>query len=612
MPKKGKNGGKKGGKRQPQPNMKKGKPPSNGQKPQRNTRTESYRGGKLKKLMTGRRNGELGSDLRFQPVEFVRAAEFTLELKPEDLQHEEMDLSDSDSDESEDTNEPVPITNEVQSPRKTEDTSDKSELVNSTADSKDLDPNSRIDASAELPEQSSVETSTRSSTESPAGSKEDFVDIESESSDTPEVIAETHVQSKPTEMDDTDVEIVSQKASSTPSLQESTPSQPVVEVDSESDISMNSVLGSESDSELEEFIHQQAIDRAPQKSGSEHDGNLSEAESAQEHDRKEPHEDNNEPEYSDSDEDEDSNDESTDENGNYAPQITLDDFEDAYVDDYDESEQLQDYSDNMSELDDDQIFALASGSLYDHEDEDMFDQYDEYDEYFDQLIGDEGGNVSGGNKPNSKGKQPVSDRKKLKRQAREVMHAMKFGKQPPLWREYPDTITVREVLDEIRRFAMQREQQQLAFPPLDTNANWYVSSLAQRHGLTATTEGSNDAKYVRVSLTKRANPYVPDSKLRTLLTRRRTFMRTDTLDAQLKKGKKGAKKDKHGKDVPQAKVRDGHVVGQNATEIGESNFGHKMLKQMGWTEGSGLGRAKEGITAPIPATVKLTKAGLGG
>lgn len=599
MPKKGKNGGKKGGKRQPQSNTKKGKPPSNAQKPQKNTRTESYRGGKLKKLMTGRRTGELGSDLRFKPIEFVRAAEFTLELKPEDLQHEEMDLTISDSDSSEESNEPVPISNEALSPRKTEESPS----------------NAPMESSEQSPVKSLIDTTPEESAQ-PVGTS---VDVPS---DTPEVVAEVDVPRKSVNPADEDIEVISE----TSKIPEFNSSRAAVEVDAgDSDVSMDSVLGSESDSELEEFIHQQALDRQPQKPEIDNNEALIEAESVRnlangstdEHDihddeREEMPDEENSGESSEESE-EDSDDGSTDENGNYAPQITLDDFEDAYVDDFDESEQLQQYSDNMSELDDDQIFALASGSLYDHEDEDMFDQYDEYDEYFDELLdnGGDGGNFAGKNFA-GKGKQPVSDRKKLKRQAREVMHAMKFGKQPPMWREYPDTITVREVLDEIRRFAMQRDQQQLAFPPLDTNANWYVSSLAQRHGLTAITEGSNDAKYVRVSLTKRANPYVPDSKLRTLLTRRRTFMRTDTMDAQLKKSKKGTKKDKHGKDAPQAKVRDGHVVGQNATEIGESNFGHKMLKQMGWTEGSGLGREKEGITAPIPATVKLTKAGLGG
>ncbi|EDV25915.1 uncharacterized protein TRIADDRAFT_55476 [Trichoplax adhaerens] len=42
-----------------------------------------------------------------------------------------------------------------------------------------------------------------------------------------------------------------------------------------------------------------------------------------------------------------------------------------------------------------------------------------------------------------------------------------------------------------------------------------------------------------------------------------------------------------------------------------SNVGNKMLKAMGWSEGEGLGRANQGITAPISAQVRSATAGLG-
>lgn len=49
----------------------------------------------------------------------------------------------------------------------------------------------------------------------------------------------------------------------------------------------------------------------------------------------------------------------------------------------------------------------------------------------------------------------------------------------------------------------------------------------------------------------------------------------------------------------------------NANGIGESNIGNKMLKQMGWREGSGLGRTGGGITAPIEAEHRVQGMGLG-
>ncbi|KAJ3021515.1 UNVERIFIED_CONTAM: RNA-binding protein 5 [Siphonaria sp. JEL0065] len=44
--------------------------------------------------------------------------------------------------------------------------------------------------------------------------------------------------------------------------------------------------------------------------------------------------------------------------------------------------------------------------------------------------------------------------------------------------------------------------------------------------------------------------------------------------------------------------------------IGDDNIGNKMLKAMGWKEGSGLD-AKQGIVAPIAAEGYLKGAGVG-
>ncbi|KFO25410.1 G patch domain-containing protein 2 [Fukomys damarensis] len=42
-------------------------------------------------------------------------------------------------------------------------------------------------------------------------------------------------------------------------------------------------------------------------------------------------------------------------------------------------------------------------------------------------------------------------------------------------------------------------------------------------------------------------------------------------------------------------------VGENAQPILENNIGNRMLQNMGWTPGSGLGRSGKGIAEPIQA-----------
>lgn len=61
-----------------------------------------------------------------------------------------------------------------------------------------------------------------------------------------------------------------------------------------------------------------------------------------------------------------------------------------------------------------------------------------------------------------------------------------------------------------------------------------------------------------------------------------------------------------------ARNYDGDVVGVSAPAIGAGNKGRAMLEKLGWTEGVGLGAThNKGILAPIAATVKTSKAGLG-
>eukprot|EP00035_Acanthoeca_spectabilis_P010647 m.188781 g.188781 ORF g.188781 m.188781 type:complete len:589 (-) comp15090_c0_seq1:4244-6010(-) len=53
------------------------------------------------------------------------------------------------------------------------------------------------------------------------------------------------------------------------------------------------------------------------------------------------------------------------------------------------------------------------------------------------------------------------------------------------------------------------------------------------------------------------------------------------------------------------------IVQPNRKGIADNNLGSKMLRQMGWTKGQGLGKAGQGITAPIVAQKHVSGAGIG-
>lgn len=54
-----------------------------------------------------------------------------------------------------------------------------------------------------------------------------------------------------------------------------------------------------------------------------------------------------------------------------------------------------------------------------------------------------------------------------------------------------------------------------------------------------------------------------------------------------------------------------HMPPQQAQALTDDNEGHKLLKRMGWQEGSGLGVEGGGIVEPIRETVKKDKTGIG-
>lgn len=263
--------------------------------------------------------------------------------------------------------------------------------------------------------------------------------------------------------------------------------------------------------------------------------------------------------------------------------------------------------DQMSDLDDEQIYALArmSDNLDNFDPMDYGDADDDeldFDEVMDELLNGAGLPTGSGAPPIKKPKnKPLSRRQQARKEARDEYKALSnFGRDPELWQRYPELITVRDVLNEIRQFVAQPEPEQIRFPPLDSNANWYVKQLAGLHGLATSAQGSGKQKNIICARTVRTGPAQDLRLLHKLTSRRSTFLRTDRRDSGKPKEKERKKK-----------IRDGHVVGHEAAPVSHENFGHRLMTRMGWTQGSGLGRVGAGIIDPIPATVKLTKRGLG-
>ena len=63
--------------------------------------------------------------------------------------------------------------------------------------------------------------------------------------------------------------------------------------------------------------------------------------------------------------------------------------------------------------------------------------------------------------------------------------------------------------------------------------------------------------------------------------------------------------------TPQPKpYKEASIVGENADPVSNDNIGNLMLRKLGWSPGSGLGKEKKGIQNPIEAVYKSNRKGL--
>ncbi|PIA15110.1 G-patch-domain-containing protein [Coemansia reversa NRRL 1564] len=76
-------------------------------------------------------------------------------------------------------------------------------------------------------------------------------------------------------------------------------------------------------------------------------------------------------------------------------------------------------------------------------------------------------------------------------------------------------------------------------------------------------------------------------------------------------GRKGGKRDKSGRGQASTRNEHGKIVAEHAPEVGASNVGHRMLQQMGWTPGEGLGAGEKGRATPVDVMIRAGRRGLG-
>lgn len=197
--------------------------------------------------------------------------------------------------------------------------------------------------------------------------------------------------------------------------------------------------------------------------------------------------------------------------------------------------------------------------------------------------------------------------KKIRKKARRQQEGLQNN---DLNVKYDYSIHVKEINQELEEFLHDAERESLSFPPLDAHGNKTINKLASHYNMKCTRSGAGLHTYMKVSKTRKTFHYLPRHDLIAyILKQRPIFKRADV--KQRTKEEMGMTDGKKVYEKSNAHVKDGDIVGAEAPEIGKSNIGRQLLEKLGWVQGEGLGaHGNKGISIPLMATVKNTKAGL--
>ncbi|KAJ2784386.1 squalene synthetase-like protein [Coemansia interrupta] len=163
----------------------------------------------------------------------------------------------------------------------------------------------------------------------------------------------------------------------------------------------------------------------------------------------------------------------------------------------------------------------------------------------------------------------------------------------------------------------------LYLQPMNKFERQIVHILAREYRINSKSQGSGDRRMPVLSKTPRSCAPTQQRRIKRLLLLfdEGGLMPEHWLGPQENASKglsqggkhngKGKQKSKQNGSGSNPGRMDGKMVGHQAPIVGETNVGHKMLKQMGWQPGQGLGANEEGRSTPVDVMFRAGRRGLG-
>lgn len=200
------------------------------------------------------------------------------------------------------------------------------------------------------------------------------------------------------------------------------------------------------------------------------------------------------------------------------------------------------------------------------------------------------------------------------------------GKKGALLSDSDDTEDELDIVQldrKMRNFVLfDLDDDMLALPPMSKKMRVAVHLLSDAYGLRSDSQGKGAKRFPVVQRTKRSlGPGAPidDRRVQAIIAtakgeyvarnvvwrgKQQGLIRALRAEARTSGGGRGPAPVNKGARGFVERNRDGHVVGQGADPLGETNIGFRLLARMGWTEGQQIGLQAGGITDPIAARIK--------